>query len=98
HRALPSFPTRRSSDLLQNARYSQRGLRCSVSQPHTDRRTAEIQWRSASVAHWRLLPRAPETPQRTFPSLTFPLESEPVFCNNLRDRKSTRLNSSHLVI
>src|SRR5699024_11808534 len=85
---LPSFPTRRSSDLSRHhlpCRASSRRLLCRTGLPETCH-----SWRERAHRRWVL--RASWYPARILGDL---LRHRP-FC--LRDRKSTRLNSSHVSI
>src|SRR5699024_11724021 len=79
HRALPSFPTRRSSDLARGSRRGQRGQRdelAGTSAPEGSRGGFEADWGSHAWRTWFGAGR----------------------CAEPGDRKSTRLNSSHVSI
>src|SRR5205807_3294757 len=82
HRALPSFPTRRSSDLVPHGRPG-------------GRRPATIGGRGPRPDHQRARGTPPGRHEASTPT---PLRLSPFAERNVRDRKSTRLNSSHLVI
>src|SRR5205807_9549623 len=95
HPELPSFPTRRSSDLVKGRLHAD----------HTIKGLAR-NGKSAGVAHHRSGPRRPELLP---PGAELPLGdvqrdqgSRPADPGDdgilSTDRKSTRLNSSHLVI
>src|SRR5690606_41642110 len=77
HRALHSFPTRRSSDLLENPRLSAALAAAVATLPNVERLPAVAGAPMPTAGHFRV----------------------PISDGELRtDRKSTRLNSSHVKI
>src|SRR5690606_41496434 len=85
HRRLPSFPTRRSSDLF-DLPFDARAISDFQSHPH--RQTFVFE----SLLDLAKLPEIPVQP--TF----FPGRNPAAVHRNKIDRKSTRLNSSHVKI
>src|SRR5690606_41302364 len=92
HRALHSFPTRRSSDLNDNAhdgRYA-----CGASLTHCARITA-----ANPARHFlRATPRSIRLRLSVRPFQSVEPLPDPARVSLLLDRKSTRLNSSHVKI
>src|SRR5205807_10332178 len=81
HRALPSFPTRRSSDLAGRAHHNNR--LAFLQMRHEAAGDAELERDERQQASLLVYPRA--------------CQRDPLH-EQRKDRKSTRLNSSHLVI
>src|SRR5207249_5874213 len=92
-RYLPSFPTRRSSDLTSSGAWTQSssGLVCWLSNL-TSAARATVQLTFVGANPGLALLRASVTTDTTDPNRTNNLLSLPI------DRKSTRLNSSHVSI
>src|SRR5207244_12055534 len=85
-RPLPSFPTRRSSDLLPPRRDD--AVEGRALQVRRGRRDQQIERDPLPVSARRLVPARGGHPSR-------PLHGHPL---GRSDRKSTRLNSSHQII
>src|SRR5207248_10113320 len=98
HRHLPPFPTRRSSDLQNDALVYHKGMGL-VSDVFTRDRLESLK-SHAAIGHVRY-----STTGASNPANAQPLVVTSSFCmiavahnGNLVDRKSTRLNSSHRTI
>src|SRR5207249_10803891 len=83
HRHLPSFPTRRSSDLACCRSSKKRSRVLATSLAHSEPAGVNSPFASQAVRFWGKLPSS----SRRCSSY-----------GSLRDRKSTRLNSSHVSI
>src|SRR5205807_10374948 len=95
HRALPSFPTRRSSDLELPPAQKRRHLFQSVSDTIARAAQTRAQLYIVEDLHW-----ADESTLALLIHLANRVAQLPVviIATYRGDRKSTRLNSSHLVI
>src|SRR5207249_11911836 len=89
--ALPSFPTRRSSDLVAVFALRRGGRQPAAPRlaPHCESVSNEQPERAAKDYTGRGLHRA---------GVPDPVLDAPNFCTAVEDRKSTRLNSSHVSI
>src|SRR5439155_10719919 len=96
HRALHSFPTRRSSDLNSTGFFIWRALRGVV-----HRRAVSARIRSAALGGVRVLKPfslVAEYTARTAATTAAIAMRYRILIDGVKDRKSTRLNSSHVAI